>query len=210
MGGIRFEVPSRYGLYRYSTKAGMDRMFDAQKAKLNRPLSKTELMIVLSEATTAIGCGCGNISCSAADTGRRPGCDVAGDFQFAPPRGTPLAPCHREFRGSLGTRAIPGAFRSADSRRSAGKCAAGTRRSLYGGLENCGLHARGYYRNSSAGDDIQWWYRHRLVALREKELPWFPHLTEFRSVCSGLRVVREFSGKRCQRLMRTFICLPGR
>ena len=45
------------GLYRYSTKADMDRVFDAQRARLNRAMRKTEFMILLSETTTAIRCG---------------------------------------------------------------------------------------------------------------------------------------------------------
>ena len=32
------------GLYRYSTKAEMDRVFDAQRAKLNRPMTELEAM----------------------------------------------------------------------------------------------------------------------------------------------------------------------
>lgn len=35
------------GLYRYSSKAEMDRTFDAERAKLSRPLSKPEFMAVL-------------------------------------------------------------------------------------------------------------------------------------------------------------------
>ena len=45
------------GLYRYSSKAEMDRMFDAERAKLNRPLTKAELMAVLIETLAQIRCG---------------------------------------------------------------------------------------------------------------------------------------------------------
>jgi C-terminal processing protease CtpA/Prc len=45
------------GLYRYSTKAEMDRMFDAQRAKLNRPVSKTEFLAIVSETLAHIRCG---------------------------------------------------------------------------------------------------------------------------------------------------------
>src|SRR4051794_40316285 len=45
------------GLYRYSTKAEMDRAFDAQRAKLDRPMRKTQFMVVLSETIAAIRCG---------------------------------------------------------------------------------------------------------------------------------------------------------
>ena len=43
------------GLYRYATKAEMDRAFDAQRAKLSRPLTKLEFYAVAAEAlaTTA-------------------------------------------------------------------------------------------------------------------------------------------------------------
>jgi len=36
------------GLYRYSTKAEMDRGFDAQRAKLGRPLAKGEFEAVVA------------------------------------------------------------------------------------------------------------------------------------------------------------------
>ena len=45
------------GLYRYSSKAEMDRMFDAERAKLNRPLTKAEFMAVLIETLAQIRCG---------------------------------------------------------------------------------------------------------------------------------------------------------
>ena len=45
------------GLYRYSPKAEMDRMFDAERAKLNRPLTKAEFMAVLIETLAQIRCG---------------------------------------------------------------------------------------------------------------------------------------------------------
>src|SRR5262245_3823728 len=45
------------GLYRYVSKPEMDRVFTAQRAKLNRPMSKTEFLAVLMETTAAIRCG---------------------------------------------------------------------------------------------------------------------------------------------------------
>lgn len=45
------------GLYRYSSKTQMDRAFDAQRAKLNRPMSKTEFLTVLAETLAQIRCG---------------------------------------------------------------------------------------------------------------------------------------------------------
>src|SRR5262252_4673381 len=45
------------GLYRYLSKPEMDRVFTAQRAKLNRPMSKTEFLAVLMETTAAIHCG---------------------------------------------------------------------------------------------------------------------------------------------------------
>src|ERR1041384_263406 len=45
------------GLYRYSTKAEMDRMFDAQRAKLNRPVTGTDLYVVIAEMLAGIRCG---------------------------------------------------------------------------------------------------------------------------------------------------------
>lgn len=45
------------GLYRYSSKAEMDRMFDAERAKLNRPLTKAEFIAVLIETLAQIRCG---------------------------------------------------------------------------------------------------------------------------------------------------------
>lgn len=50
------------GLYRYSTKAEMDRIFDAQRAKLNRSMRKPEFMTVVAETLAAIRCG--HTSCS--------------------------------------------------------------------------------------------------------------------------------------------------
>jgi len=38
------------GLYRYSSKAEIDGTFDAERAKLNRPLTKAEFMAVLKAA----------------------------------------------------------------------------------------------------------------------------------------------------------------
>jgi peptidase S41-like protein len=45
------------GLYRYSTKAEMDRVFDAERAKLNRPMTELEAMAVMSETVAFIRCG---------------------------------------------------------------------------------------------------------------------------------------------------------
>jgi len=45
------------GLYRFSTKAEMDRVFDKQRAKLNRPMAKTEFLAVVAETLAGIKCG---------------------------------------------------------------------------------------------------------------------------------------------------------
>jgi C-terminal processing protease CtpA/Prc len=45
------------GLYRFSTKAEMDRAFDAQRAKLNRPVTKQEFFVVVAETLARIKCG---------------------------------------------------------------------------------------------------------------------------------------------------------
>jgi peptidase S41-like protein len=45
------------GLYRYTSKPEMDRVFAAQRAKLDRPLSRVEFLSVLVETTAAIRCG---------------------------------------------------------------------------------------------------------------------------------------------------------
>jgi Peptidase family S41 len=45
------------GLYRYLSKSEMDRVFTAQRAKLNHPMSKIEFQAVLMETTAAIRCG---------------------------------------------------------------------------------------------------------------------------------------------------------
>jgi C-terminal processing protease CtpA/Prc len=45
------------GLYRFATKAEMDRAFDAQRAKLNRPLTKLEFQAVIAEMLARIKCG---------------------------------------------------------------------------------------------------------------------------------------------------------
>lgn len=45
------------GLYRYSTKAEMDRAFDAQRAKLSRPMTKTQFEIVVAQMLASIRCG---------------------------------------------------------------------------------------------------------------------------------------------------------
>lgn len=45
------------GLYRYSSKAEMDRAFDAERAKLNRPMPKAEFLAVVAETLARIRCG---------------------------------------------------------------------------------------------------------------------------------------------------------
>jgi C-terminal processing protease CtpA/Prc len=45
------------GLYRYSSKAEMDRVFGAERAKLNSPLTKPAFMAVLMETLAQIRCG---------------------------------------------------------------------------------------------------------------------------------------------------------
>jgi C-terminal processing protease CtpA/Prc len=45
------------GLYRYSSKSEMDRVFNTERAKLNRPLTKPEFMTVLVETLAQIRCG---------------------------------------------------------------------------------------------------------------------------------------------------------
>lgn len=45
------------GLYRYSSKPEMDRAFDIERAKLNRPLTKPEFLTVLVETLARIRCG---------------------------------------------------------------------------------------------------------------------------------------------------------
>lgn len=45
------------GLYRYSSNAEMARVFDAERARLSRPLTKVEFMSVLIETLAQIRCG---------------------------------------------------------------------------------------------------------------------------------------------------------
>lgn len=45
------------GLYRYSTKAQMDAMFDSERAKLNQPISKLAFRAVVAETLALIRCG---------------------------------------------------------------------------------------------------------------------------------------------------------
>jgi hypothetical protein len=45
------------GLYRYSAKAEMDRVFAAQRAKLSHSMTKKEFLSVASEAIAQIHCG---------------------------------------------------------------------------------------------------------------------------------------------------------
>src|SRR5262245_56076062 len=42
------------GLYRFSTKAEMDKAFDAQRAKLSRPVTKLEFLAVMAETLARI------------------------------------------------------------------------------------------------------------------------------------------------------------
>lgn len=45
------------GLYRYSTKAEMDRVFDAQRANLSRPMTKPQFEVVVAQTLASIRCG---------------------------------------------------------------------------------------------------------------------------------------------------------
>ena len=45
------------GLYRFSTKAEMDKAFEAQRAKLSRPVTKLEFLAVVAETLANIRCG---------------------------------------------------------------------------------------------------------------------------------------------------------
>jgi len=45
------------GLYRYSSKPEMDRVFDSQRAKLNRAMSRTDFVGVVAETLAQIRCG---------------------------------------------------------------------------------------------------------------------------------------------------------
>ena len=45
------------GLYRFSTKAEMDKAFEAQRARLNRPMTKPEFLAVVAETLAKIRCG---------------------------------------------------------------------------------------------------------------------------------------------------------
>ena len=45
------------GLYRYSTKAEMDKVFNTQRAQLSRPMTKTEFLAVVAETLARIKCG---------------------------------------------------------------------------------------------------------------------------------------------------------
>jgi len=45
------------GLYRYSTKAQMDREFDAQRGKLSRPMTKEQFEVVVAQTLASIRCG---------------------------------------------------------------------------------------------------------------------------------------------------------
>jgi len=53
------------GLYRYSTKAEMDRSFDAQRAKLNREMTDAQFRAFLVETLAYIRCGHTSVSPSA-------------------------------------------------------------------------------------------------------------------------------------------------
>src|SRR3954471_13886739 len=45
------------GLYRYSTKGEMDRMFAAQRAKLDHPMTRLRFREVVAETLAALRCG---------------------------------------------------------------------------------------------------------------------------------------------------------
>ena len=45
------------GLYRYSTKAQMDREFDSQRGKLSRPMTKEQFEVVVAQTLASIRCG---------------------------------------------------------------------------------------------------------------------------------------------------------
>jgi hypothetical protein len=45
------------GLYRYSTKAQMDRTFDTRRAKLSRPMTRLQFEVVVSQTLASIRCG---------------------------------------------------------------------------------------------------------------------------------------------------------
>ena len=45
------------GLYRYSTKTEMDRGFDAQRAKLSRPMTRSQFEVVVGQTLASIRCG---------------------------------------------------------------------------------------------------------------------------------------------------------
>jgi hypothetical protein len=45
------------GLYRYSTKAQMDREFDVQRRKLSRPMTKGQFEVVVAQTLASIRCG---------------------------------------------------------------------------------------------------------------------------------------------------------
>ena len=45
------------GLYRYSTKAEMDRGFDAQRAKLSGPMTRLQFEVVVAQTLSSIRCG---------------------------------------------------------------------------------------------------------------------------------------------------------
>src|SRR5579859_147144 len=45
------------GLYRYSTKSDMDRVFQSERSRLNRSMTKTEFWAVAAETIAQIRCG---------------------------------------------------------------------------------------------------------------------------------------------------------
>ena len=63
------------GLYRYLSKTEMDRVFTAQRAKLDHPMSKPEFLAVLMKTTAAIHCG---------HTGVQPDAETRAAFATAP------------------------------------------------------------------------------------------------------------------------------
>lgn len=63
------------GLYRYVSKPEMDRVFAAQRLKLDRPMARSEFLAVLMQTTAAIHCG---------HTGIRPDAETQAALAAAP------------------------------------------------------------------------------------------------------------------------------
>src|SRR6185295_15799695 len=51
------------GIYRYTSKAEMDRIFDAAARSLDRPMDALEFLRVLAPTVAAIKCGHTGVSC---------------------------------------------------------------------------------------------------------------------------------------------------